>query len=230
VSEEGSDNLRQVAERALRYVKPGHTLGLGTGRAAAAFFRALAQSGLQVCGVPTSKASEDLARELGIEIVGLAQAEKIDTTFDGADEVDPRLNLIKGFGGALVRERVVAMASRRRVMLVGEEKLVTRLGERGRIPVEVVEFAVPFCLRQLKMLGMKPALRTNDDGSVFHSDNGNPILDCGVKPFAEALRLQRQIMSIPGVIGTGLFLGTADVVLVGRRDGSVQVMNRVRPG
>ena len=199
------------------------------GRVPMAFIRALAKSGIKVRGVPTSKASEDLARELGIEIVSLAQADKIDTTFDGADEVDPRLNLIKGFGGALVRERVVAMASRRRVMLVGEEKLVKRLGERGRVPVEVVEFAVPFCLGQIKMLGMKPVVRNNDDGSVFHSDNGNPILDCGVMRIADALRVQRQLMSIPGVIGTGLFLGTADVVLVGRHDGSVQTLNRLRP-
>lgn len=229
MSEEESEALRQVADRALKYVKPGHTLGLGTGHAAMAFIRALAKSGVKGRGVPTSKASEDLARELGIEIVSLAQADKIDITFDGADEVDPRLNLIKGFGGALVRERVVAMASRRRVMLVGEEKLVKRLGERGRVPVEVVEFAVPFCLRQIKMLGMKPLIRNNDDGSVFHSDNGNPILDCGVTRIADAPRVQRQLMSIPGVIGTGLFLGTADVVLVGRRDGSVQALNRVRP-
>ena len=229
MSEEESDVLRQVADRALKYVKPGHTLGLGTGHAAMAFIRALANSGIKVRGVPTSKASEDLARELGIEIVSLAQADKIDTTFDGADEVDPRLNLIKGFGGALVRERVVAMASRRRVMLVGEEKLVKRLGERGRVPVEVVEFAVPFCLRQIKMLGMKPLVRSNDDGSAFHSDNGNPIMDCGVKRIPDALRVQRQLMSIPGVIGTGLFLGTVDVVLVGRLDGSVQTLNRLRP-
>jgi ribose 5-phosphate isomerase A len=229
VSGEGSDPLGPLAERALQYVKPGYTLGLGTGRAATAFIRALGQSGLTVRGVPTSKASEDLARELGIEIAGLVEAEKIDITFDGADEVDPRLNLIKGFGGALVREKVVAMASRRRVTLVGAEKLVKRLGERGKIPVEVVEFAVPFCLGQLKVLGMNPVLRKNDDGSVFHSDNGNPILDCGVRPIANASRIEKQLRSIPGVIGTGLFIGTADVVLVGQSDGSVQVMNRVRP-
>src|SRR6266436_2280437 len=118
------DQIEQLASYALRYVKPGQTIGLGTGKAARAFIRALGQSGIKVRGVPTSIASEQLGRECGIEIVSLADVKKIDTDFDGADEVGPRLNLIKGYGGALVREKIVAVHSRRVIILVGAEKIV----------------------------------------------------------------------------------------------------------
>src|ERR1700676_5434413 len=150
------DALEALGVYALRFVRPGHTIGLGTGRAASAFIRALGASGIAVRGVPTSKASEELGRSVGIPIVTLADAGKIDTDFDGADEVDPRLNLIKGYGGALVREKIVAASSRRFVVLVGYEKMVKRLGDRGSIPVEVVPFGVPLVTAKIKAMGMKP--------------------------------------------------------------------------
>src|ERR1035437_6107542 len=131
-------SLDALGQYALHYVKRGHTIGLGTGRAASAFIRALGASRIEVRGVPTSSASEQLGRSVGIPIVALADAGKIDTDFDGADEVDPRLNLIKGYGGALVREKIVAASSRRFIVLIGEEKMVPKLGHRGSIPVEVI--------------------------------------------------------------------------------------------
>src|SRR5580700_6893029 len=130
--------LERLGQYAMRYVKPGHTIGLGTGHAAAGFIRALIASGIKVRGVPTSRQSEQMAREGGIEIVGLEAVDRIDVTIDGADEVDSRFNLIKGRGGALVREKIVAVASRREIIVVGFEKLVRRLGEHGILPVEVV--------------------------------------------------------------------------------------------
>jgi len=213
----------------MRYVKPGHTIGLGTGRAAAAFIRALIASGIKVKGVATSRASEQMAREGGIEVVGLDAVDKIDVTIDGADEVDPRLNLIKGYGGALVREKIVAQSARKFVVLVGAEKIVKRLGERGRLPVEVVPFASPFCGRRIKALGLRPKVRLNDDGGEFLSDNGNLILDCVVKPIASPARLDRELTSIPGVVGTGIFAAMADRVLVAAADGSIRVLNRPKP-
>src|SRR5258708_15850054 len=132
--------LEALGTYALRFVKPGHTIGLGTGRAASAFIRALGASGIDVRGVPTSSPAEELGRSVGILIVTLAEAGKIDTDFDGADEVDPRLNLIKGYGGALVREKIVGASSRRFVGLVGYGKIVKRLGDRGSIPVAVGPF------------------------------------------------------------------------------------------
>src|SRR5229473_6419978 len=172
--------LEALGTYALRFVKPGHTIGLGTGRAASAFIRALGASGIDVRGVPTSRPAEDLGRSMNIPIVTLAEAGKIDTDFDGADEVDTRLNLIKGYGGALVREKIVAASSRRFVVLVGYEKMVKRLGDRGSIPVEVVPFGVPLVSAKIKALGMKPRVREND-GAQFVTDNGNVILDCAVK-------------------------------------------------
>lgn len=220
------DDLTALGEYALRYVKPGFTLGLGTGRAANAFIRALAKSGLKVRGVPTSNASEALARELGIEVVTLADAERLDVAFDGADEVDPRLNLIKGYGGAMVREKVVAQAARRFVVLVGAEKMVKRLGERGKLPVEVLPFAAPFCARRIKVLGLRPKVRLKEDGNALLSDNGNLILDCGVAPISGPARLERELISIPGVVGTGMFVAIADRVLVAAADGSVRELGR----
>src|SRR5258708_20240221 len=136
------DALETLGDYALRFVRPGHTIGLGIGRAASAFIHALGASGINVRGVPTSKASEELGRAVGIPIVTLAEAGRLDTDFDGADEVDRRLNLIKGYGGALGREKIVVASSRRFIVLVGEAKMVPKLGPRGSLPVE----AVPFCV------------------------------------------------------------------------------------
>ena len=212
----------------MRYVKRGQTIGLGTGRAANAFIRALAEAKLDIRGVPTSNASAELARSLGIKLEELADVARIDVDFDGADEVDPRLNLIKGWGGAMVREKIVAAASRKRIFLVGEEKLVKRLGARGSLPVEVVPFALSFVSRAIAKLGLKPHPRQTQDGSPFVTDNGNRVLDCGVKEIRNPARLERELLSIPGVVGTGLFLGMADVVLVAMRDESIKTLRRPR--
>src|SRR5208282_3369367 len=218
-------SLEGLGRYALRFVKRGHTVGLGTGRAASAFIRALGASGIEVRGVPTSKASEQLGRSVGIPIVTLAEAGKLDIDFDGADEVDPRLNLIKGYGGALVREKIVAASSRRFVVLVGEEKLVPKLGHRGSMPVEVIPFGVALATAKIKALGMKPRIRENG-GKEFVTDNGNRILDCAVKKIANPARLDRDLLAIPGVVGTGLFIAMADVVLVAESSGKIRALRR----
>jgi ribose 5-phosphate isomerase A len=218
--------LDALGRHALRYVKDGQTIGLGTGRAASAFIRALGACAIKVRGVATSHTSADLARSLKIELVELRDAPKLATDFDGADEVDPRLTMIKGLGGALVREKVVAAASRKRIFLVGEEKLVKRLGTHGNLPVEVVPFAEAFAQRQIAALGLKPKLRAGADGADFLSDNGNLILDCGVREIRNPARLERDLLMIPGVVGTGLFVGIADLVLVAMRDGTIEPLHR----
>jgi ribose 5-phosphate isomerase A len=216
-----------VAQRALEYVRDGDVVGLGTGRAATAFVQALGgrcRDGLRVRGIPTSTVTADLATQLGIPLVALDEVAHIDVTVDGADEVDPQLNLIKGYGGALVREKVVAAASSRMIVLVGTEKLVPVLGARGKLPVEVVPFAAAFCRRRLADLGYSATLRT-DRGKPFVSDNGNSILDCQVPAIADPESLERAIVAIPGVVGTGLFLGMAEIILID--DGqTVQVRQR----
>jgi ribose 5-phosphate isomerase A len=216
-----------LAAHALGLVRAGQTIGLGTGRAATAFVHALgraAQSGLRVAGVPTSEATAALARKLGIPLIPLAGAPSIDLTVDGADEVDPHLNLIKGYGGALLREKVVAAASRRLVILVGREKLVEALGSRGKLPVEVVPFAVGFCGARLAEAGLAPVLRRMG-AAPFVTDNGNHVLDCAVDPIADAPGLDARLRAIPGIAGTGLFLGMAHTVLVGD-EGRVTTMTR----
>jgi ribose 5-phosphate isomerase A len=221
--------LDALGAHALSMVKAGQTLGLGTGHAASAFTRALGERGPKVRGVPTSGESAELARSLGIEVVALEGDGNIDVDFDGADEVDPRLNLVKGWGGALVREKIVACASRKVVILVGAEKLVSRLGQRGRLPVEVVPFALHYVTQRIKKeMGLKPSVRMGSDGSEFLSDNGNVILDCKVGPINSGARLEREFRAIPGVVGTGLFIGMADVVLVAYPDGSIKTLTRRR--
>jgi ribose 5-phosphate isomerase A len=216
-----------VAARALDMVQGGTAIGLGSGRAATAFVKALGQrvqAGLRVRGVPTSQATAELARQVGIPLVTLDDVEQLDLTVDGADEVDPQLNLIKGYGRALVREKVVAASSRRLVILVDTTKLVPVLGSRGKLPVEVVPFALPLCRRRLLTLGCQP-VPYQADGRLFLTDNGNHILDCQIGPIADPAVLEQAIRAIPGVVGTGLFLGMADTVLV--QDGErVQVRQR----
>lgn len=218
-----------VAERALEYVTDGTVVGLGSGRAAMAFVRALAgrvQSGLRVRGVPTSQPTADLAAQLGIPLGTLEEIDTIDVTLDGADEVDPQLNLIKGYGGALVREKIVAAASKKLIILVGAEKLVSTLGARGILPVEVVPFGLAPCRRRLAALGY-PSTPRLADGRLFTTDNGNHILDCTVTTIANPADLDRTILAIPGALGTGLFVGMADVVLVQDGD-TVHVQQRPR--
>lgn len=219
-------------ERALAMVADGMTLGLGSGRAAERFLTALGdrvKAGLRVRGVPTSRGTADLAARVGVPLVELADALPLDITFDGADEVDPALNLLKGYGNALVREKIVAAASRKLVILVGPEKagekVVPVLGTRGRLPVEVVPFARPLCEKRIADLGFASEPAGNKDGEPFVSDNGNHILHVRVGPIADPTGLDRALRDIPGVVGTGLFLGMADVVLI-EDAGTVEVRER----
>ena len=208
-----------IYERALELIPDGAVLGLGSGRAAWAFVHLLGEEvrsgSLHVRAVPTSSETARIAMEQGIPLTDLTETSELAITIDGADEVDPDLSLIKGYGRALVREKVVAAASRQLVILVGEEKLVAQLGARGRLPVEVVPFAVPFCSRRLALLGMQPTLWM-ENGRPGTTDNGNAILDCTIGPIDDAMGLEMAIREIPGVVGTGLFLEMADLVLIGK--------------
>jgi ribose 5-phosphate isomerase A len=220
-------------DRALDFVTHGMTVGLGSGRAAQRFIRALAErakAGLHVRCVATSKTSGDLATSLGLPLVTLSDVAHLDLAVDGADEVDPHLNLIKGYGLAHVREKIVAAASRRFIILVGpegvKEKLVPVLGTRGRLPVEVLAFGLPVCRAKLEEMGLASAAMTRADGEPALSDNGNPILECRVGAIGDPAALERQITAIPGVVGTGLFVGMADAVII--QDGN-EVEVRQRP-
>jgi len=216
-----------MANMALEFIKNGDVIGLGTGRAATAFVRALGdavKAGLRVTAVSTSEVTAALAVQLGIPLATLEEVSSIDVTFDGADEVDPRLDLIKGYGGAHVREKIVAASSRRLVILVGAEKLVPVLGSRGILPVEVVPFGLALCQRRLTELGCRSTVREHD-GQPFVTDNGNRILDCSISPLSDPAAFEQAILGIPGTVGTGLFIGMADTVLVQDGD-AVHVQQR----
>jgi ribose 5-phosphate isomerase A len=219
--------IMTISDQALTHIADGQIVGLGSGRAATAFIQSLGQrvkAGLRIRGVPTSQKTADLATQLGIPLVALDSIDQIDVTIDGADEVDPQLNLIKGLGGALVREKIVAASSKRLVILVGSEKLVKTLGDHGVLPVEVVPFGLALCKRKLTELTCPPILRIKD-GQPFVTDNGNLILDCKIMPIADPAALEQRILAIPGVVDAGLFLGMADLVLV--QDGaSVRTLKR----
>jgi len=222
-----------VARQAAGMVGNGAKVGLGTGRAATAFVDELGarvRDGLRIVGAATSEATARQAQALGISMIELDEDVVLDLTVDGADEVAPNLDLVKGWGGALVRERIVAAASRRQVILVGPEKLVDRLGQRGRIPVETIPLARGLVARELRRLGLTPTVRLGADGASFHTDNGNLTLDCAPRaPLddgAAARALEAAILAVPGVVDTGLFLGTAERVLIGHPDGRVEVRTR----
>jgi len=213
LSEEGAAAL---AAEAMRLVSNGQVVGLGTGQAATAFVRALGQrvaGGLDVRGVPTSETTAALARQLGIKLVTLDEVDAVDVAVDGADEVDPRADLIKGYGGALLRERVVASVARRFVILVGAEKLVPSLGSRGRLPVEVVPFAAAPTRRRLEALGYPADLR-RAEGRPVVTDNGNLLLDCRIGGLKDSRAVEASVRGIPGVAATGLFLDMRPTVFV----------------
>jgi len=218
--------LDRVAQAALTRVADGMTLGLGTGRAAEAFIVRLGERvrrGMRIRGVATSKRSEDLARKVQIETVGLDEITRIDVAFDGADEVTSDLQLTKGLGGALLRERVVAHEAERLIILVTPEKLVEKLGARTAIPIEVVPFAATTAARHLRALGGEPLVRKKADGFPFITDNMNWILDTRFEPIDDPERVHESAKRIPGVVDTGLFIEMADVVLVGGDEGVTEM-------
>jgi ribose 5-phosphate isomerase A len=217
VSEVGSEIWPAAAEAAAM-VRPGTVVGLGTGRAASMFVRALARrirarEVHEVRGVPTSVKTEALARELSIPLVSLENLEKVDLAVDGADEVSPSLDLVKGRGGALLRERIVATFSSRFVVVVGEEKLVPRLGSRVPLPVEVFPFGVRVATLALERMGGRVDLRLEGD-VPYRTDNGNAVLNVDFGGITHPERLERSIDAVPGVVDSGLFVGMADLVLV----------------
>jgi ribose 5-phosphate isomerase A len=223
-----------AATRAAELVTDGARVGLGSGRAAVAFIAAIgarARRGLNVTGVPTSEPSARLARSLGIPLIDIDEETLLDLTVDGADEVSPNLDLVKGRGAAFVRERIVAAASRRQVIIVTPEKMVPVLCAKDGFPVEVIPLAAGLAIRRLKALGLGPVVRADPaGGGPLISVNGNLIFDCACsRPLAEpalARTLETAICRIPGVVDTGLFLGTAERVLVGHPDGHVEVFKR----
>jgi len=200
---------------ALEQVRPGHVVGLGSGRAAERFVRALGArvgEGLAIRGVATSEATAKLARELAIPLVTLDEVAGVDLAVDGADEVDPQGGLIKGYGGALLREKVVATAAARALILVGDEKCVSRLGTRGRLPIEVLPFAWGSVRHRLESLGFPGTPR------LERSDNGNALVDCAVGPLADPAGLDRALHAIPGLLETGLFLDLRATIVIERGD------------
>jgi ribose 5-phosphate isomerase A len=209
-----------IYERALEFVKDGMIVGLGSGRASNEFIKLLGErvkGGLKVRGVPTSEASDALAKSLGIPMMTLDEsldAGGIDVAVDGADECDPNLDLVKGWGRALIREKVVEAASKQFVCIFDKSKLVPKLGTRGKLPVEVAPFARALAAKRLKELGGTPTLWSKD-GQPLKTDNQCYILDTAFPPIDNPRELEQKIQSIPGVLGTGLFLGMANVVLVG---------------
>lgn len=198
-----------IFERALEWVRPGDTVGLGSGRAAAAFVRVLAASGRSVRCVATSTATATLAESVGLNLVELESAMPLSLTVDGADEIDPQGNAIKGYGRALVREKIVAYVSQRLILVAGTNKRVDRLGSRGRLPVEIIPFGLPLFRRWAEQHGHRLAV----DNS--RTENGNIAGDLLLGPIDNPAELDRQLHEVPGVVGTGLFLQLASVVLFG---------------
>jgi ribose 5-phosphate isomerase A len=215
------EQKRVAAEAAAAEVSDGMRVGLGTGSTAAWAVRALGArvaKGLRIVGVPTSRATEALAREVGIPLGTLDEEPALDVTIDGADEVDPALRLVKGGGGALLREKIVASATRRLLIVVDASKWRETLGAFP-LPVEVVPFGATVVARRLAELGCVPARRRAKDGKPFVTDEGNHILDCPFGRIEHPERLATALASIPGVVEHGLFLGMTYAVYVAGESG-----------
>lgn len=207
---------KQAGESAAEYVKDGMVVGLGTGSTVEWTIRKIGEyvrTGMEIIGIPTSVRSEELAKEFGIPLSTLLEHPEIDLTIDGADEVDPKLNLIKGMGGALTREKIVASSSKQEIIVVDDSKLVDVLGTKSPLPVEVLKFAWSGCLTNLEKFNAKPILRIKDQ-KEYVTDNNNYILDCRFESIPNPEELEIKINNIPGVLENGLFLKLTDKVIV----------------
>jgi ribose 5-phosphate isomerase A len=213
------DQFKSVAaESAVVQVADGMIVGLGSGSTAAFAVSALGRrvrEGLRIVGIPTSERTAAQARALGIPLSSLEEQHQVDITIDGADEVEEgNLNLIKGRGGALLREKIVASASKKLVIIVHSAKVVTHLGVNDPVPAEVLTFGWQVTAEHLSSLGAKPALRRNSNGEPFHSDSGNYILDCTFESIPSAESLARELDHVVGLVEHGLFIGLASEVHV----------------
>ena len=214
-----------AAGAAVQLVETGNVVGLGSGSTASFAIHRLAErvrSGLKIVGIPTSKATKTLAEQLGIPLTTLRDNPVIDIDIDGADEIDPQLNLIKGGGGAMLREKVIASASKRFVVVAESVKLVPHLG-KFPLPVEVISFAEALVKNRIEALGARATLRKQKDGSVYVTDEGHHILDCNFGEIADPAALNAKLHEIPGVVEHGLFIGMAETAFVGKEGCVLQV-------
>lgn len=208
-------------------VKDGMMVGLGTGSTAHYFIEHLAQrcrGGLKIKAAATSQASSKLAQEKGIPLLNMDQMTALDLTVDGADEVDPKKRLIKGAGGALLREKILASSSSQMVVVVDETKMVDRLGAKGKLPLEILPFAHAATLAKINKLGLEGKIRKKENGSLYITDNGNLIYDLFfTTPPSDAIKLEEQLISIPGVLETGFFFHLAHQIVIGFNDGHIEI-------
>jgi len=221
---------QQAADQVLKYLQSGMVVGLGAGSTSILAVRGLAEmlsrgELADIQGIPCSRMIEAEARSQGIPLTTLEDHPVIDLTFDGADEVDPALNLIKGGGGALLREKIVAQSSRHEIIIVDESKLSPALGTRWAVPVEVIPFGWRTQYAYLESLGARPRLRSSPDGSPFVTDQGNFILDSNFGPIADAVALAAHLDSRTGIVCHGLFLGLANEVIVAGASG-IKILKR----
>ena len=221
-------NEKQLAaEKSIEFIKDGMIVGLGTGSTVFFLVNKLAESvkqGLNITCVSTSNQTSELAKSLGIRISSLNEVEKIDLTIDGADEVDKNLNGIKGGGGALLYEKIVAKASNKVIWIIDSSKYVLQLG-KFPLPVEIISFGSNQLLKRFDELGFNPEIRKNGNDN-FITDSGNLIVDLHLNEIEDAINLERQIKLIPGVVEVGLFNNIADLVIIGKGN-STEIINRV---
>jgi ribose 5-phosphate isomerase A len=215
-----------AAAAAVELVEPGMTIGLGSGRALWKVLVLLAATGQPVRTAVASSRTDELARAAGFEVVELDGRVVLDLALDGADEVDPELRLIKGGGGAMLREKIVISAARRFVVVAEAPKRVERLGEHFRLPVEVARFGWRDTRRRLAELLPDSKQRLREDGEAYVTDEGHLILDCALPADADLDALDGEIKQVPGVVEHGLFIGMAERALLGRDDGTVEVLER----
>ena len=212
---DGTARLDRIGAQAAGEVTPGMIVGLGTGSTATAFVRALGQrvaEGLSISGIPTSVETRNLARSLNIPLTDLDSVDTVDLCVDGADEIDPALNVVKGRGGALLFEKLVARRADRYLIIATEEKLVNQLGTRLPLPVEIVPLGWKHTARELERLGLEPALRMSDE-TPYVTDGGHYILDCETGGIQDASELASRIKAITGVVDHGLFIGMVDLAM-----------------
>jgi ribose 5-phosphate isomerase A len=214
------------ASAAAKFVKTGMAVGLGSGTTVTHLIRVLAEQRPKATFIPSSIATQNLASKLGLKLGSLENHPKLDLAIDGADEVDPGFNMIKGKGGAHTREKIVASAAKKVLIMVDRTKLVKRLGKRARVPVEVLPFEYKFTMRKLSQLNGKSILRTTSAGKPFVTDNGNYIIDVKFRQISRPAELETKINAVPGVVENGLFVDVADEVLVGHESGCARLKSK----